>query len=412
MSRLGHAVDRVRNFAFGKSGDVAEERREEALGQTQVARPSGTLIWIMTETADAAGPGPALAKALRERLDAEVQILSTPLDETPLVDSVEDEVIHQFAPGDTEGTITRFLTHWKPDFGIVIGYPARPHLFSRANKVGIPLFHATSTRGATPSTRRLPSYLGMFDTCFAASASEANILRSHLRGKDTRVEIAGPLADTVYALPCNEAECDELAAVLGGRPVWLAAEVTSAEIDIVEAAHRKAFRYAHRLLLILVPRVEDDAATIASKLEALGWRVGLRSNLDEPDPEIQIYIADTQEELGLWYRLAPTSFIGGSLTPGARPTDPFHAAALGSAVLHGPELGRNPARFTALDTHGASFKVTGDEDLAEAIITLLAPDKAASLAQAGWSVTTESANVVERIAEVLEERILDMEVPD
>ena len=56
--------------------------------------------------------------------------------------------------------------------------------------------------------------------------------------------------------------------------------------------------------------------------------------------------------------------------------------------------------------------MTGDEDLAEAIITLLAPDKAASLAQAGWSVTTESANVVERIAEVLEERILDMEVPD
>ena len=409
MSRLGQAVDRVRKIALGKSGDVSEIRRDEALGQTAVPRPEGKLIWIMTESAPAAGPGPALAKALRERLDADVHILSTPLDETPLVDAVEAEVIHQFAPGDTEGTINRFLDHWRPDFGIVIGYPARPNLFQRARDRKIPLFHATAARGDTPAARRLPGYLGLFETCFAASASDANILRSHLRGKDTRVEIAGPLSDTVYALPCNEAECTDLAALLGGRPVWLGADVTSSEVDIMEAAHRKAFRYAHRLLLILVPRGEDDATVLASKLEALGWRVGLRSRLEEPDPEIQVYIADTQDELGLWYRLAPTSFIGGSLTPDARPTDPFNAAALGSAVLHGPNLGRNPARFAALDTHGASVKVTGADDLADAVITLLAPDKAASLAQSGWSVTTESASTLERIAEVLEERIADME---
>jgi len=396
-------------MALGKSGAVAADRRDETLGQTQVPRPTGTLIWLMTESAAASGPGPALAQALSQRLETSVHILTTPLEDTPLVDAVGEAVIHQFAPGDTDGTVTRFFDHWRPDFGIVIGYPARPNLFAKAHHRRIPLFHTTAQRGGTPSMRKLPGYLGLFDTCFAASASDANIMRSHLRGKNTRVEITGPLADTVYALPCNEAECDDLAVLLGGRPVWLAAEVTQDEIDIVEAAHRKAFRSAHRLLLVLVPRPGEDVGQISSRLEGLGWRVAMRSLLEEPDPETQIYIADTEEELGLWYRLAPTSFIGGSLTSGAAPTDPFNAAALGSAVLHGPHLGRNSARFDALDLHGASMPVNDADELADAVITLLAPDKAASLAQAGWSVTTESAHVVERIAETLEERILAME---
>ena len=361
----------------------------------------------MTETAAAAGPGPALAHAVAGRINRPVHILATPLDESPLVEAVQAEVTHQFAPGDTEGTITRFLDHWRPDFAIVIGYPARPHLLARAHHRRVPLFHATAQRGSTPGARKLPAYLGLFDTCFAASASDANILRSHLRGKSTRVEITGPLSDTVYALHCNEAECSDLSALLGGRPVWLAAEVTRSEIAIIEAAHRKAFRFAHRLLLIVVPRAGEDAHAISAELEALGWRVALRSDLEEPDTDVQIYIADTEDELGLWYRLAPTSFIGGSLTEDVSPTDPFNAAALGSAVLHGPHLGRNSARFNALQSQGASMRVSNADELAEAVITLLAPDKAASLAQGGWAVTTESAHVVERIADIIEERIPD-----
>jgi 3-deoxy-D-manno-octulosonic-acid transferase len=361
----------------------------------------------MTETADEAGPAPALAFALSQRIEEPVHMLVTPLEDLPLVSSVERSVIHQYAPGDTEGTVRRFLDHWRPDLGVIIGHPARPNLLAAAKARAIPLFHAVARRDARTQARKWPTYLGGFDTCFAASASDANFLRSHLRNHKTTVEISGPLSDTVYALPCNEAECSDLAKLLGGRPVWLAAEVSGEELDIVEAAHRKAFRSAHRLLLIIVPRDGENVGDIAGRLEGKGWRVARRSNMEEPDPETQIYLADTEDELGLWYRLAPASFIGGSLREGVEPTDPFHAAALGSAVLHGGNFGRNPARFKALEQHGASMRVTNAEDLGEAVITLLAPDKAASLAQAGWAATTESAHVVERLAEVLEERFID-----
>lgn len=406
---MGVAAERLKRFALGRSSDEGAARQSEQLGKTDAVRPKGCLIWVISETAAEAGPSAALSQALAQRLDQVVYTLVTPLDETPLAPALDKEVIHQFAPIDTEGTIQRFLDHWQPEVCLVLGNPQRPKLFAAAARRGIPLLHAATDRPIDPVPRRHPAYLPLFHTSFAPSAAEANALRLGLSGTETNVEITGPLTDTAYALPCNEAECDDLSKLLGGRPVWLASEVDAAEITVVEAAHRKAFRSAHRLLLIIVPKLGLDTDAIVRQLENSGWRVAQRSNLDEPDPEIQIYLADTEEELGLWYRLAPASFIGGSIQSDVEPTDPFAPAALGSAVLCGPNKGKNPARFEALAAQGACVEVNSAEELGAAVITLLAPDKAASLAQAGWATTTESAHVVERIAEVMEGLLTEAE---
>lgn len=408
-SRLGQAVDRIRKLARGHPAPDFDDRKEEQLGQTRATRPDGKVVWLLTETAAEAGPGPALAQAIEAHIEAEVHVLVTPIETSPLVYSVEKAIVHQFAPGDTEGSVVRFLEHWHPEIGVVVGEPNRPNLLAAAKESGVYLYHVAGHRDGLTKARRPPTYLHLFETCFAASASDANYLRVALKQKATNIEITGPLSDTIYALPCNNAECDDLAKLLGGRPVWLAAEVGGLEIGIVEAAHRKAFKSAHRLLLIIVPKIGEDPEAIAQQLEEAGWRVARRSNLEEPDPEIQVYIADTDDELGLWYRLAPASFIGGTLRSGVEPSEPFHAAALGSAVLTGPNHGQNPSRFRQLEAHGASIPVANAEELGEAVVTLLAPDKAASLAQAGWTATTESAHVVERLAEVIGERLTETE---
>ncbi len=389
-------------FATGRASSEGGARQAEQLGQTQAVRPDGCLLWVLSEKAAEAGPAPTLAQELSARLDEPVHTLATPLEETPLVPAVQSAVIHQFAPSDSDGTVKRFLDHWAPDFCVVIGFPNRPRLLTAADKADVPLFHASPDRVPDVKLRRFPSYLGAFHTCFAASAAEATALEQQLSGKDIRIETTGPLTDTVHALPCNEAECDDLARLLGGRPVWLAAEIDGIEADVVETAHRKAFRSAHRLLLIIVPRPGTDTEGMVGRLERNGWRVALRSKQQEPDPDIQIYIADTEGELGLWYRLSPVSFVGGSLHPGSTPTDPYAPAALGSAVLHGKNTGVNSARFDRLELQGASQMIRNAEDLGEAVISLLAPDKVASLAQAGWATTTESAPVVDRIVDVME----------
>ena len=298
----------------------------------------------------------------------------------------------------------RFLDHWRPEFGVVVGTPAQPSLISMAAQRGIPVFHAFAER-KPDGGGKFPSYLAGIDTCLAPSAAVANQIRTQFKAGRVKVEISGPLSDTVYALPANVAETDTLAAMIGGRPVWMASGIVLDEVSLIEAAHRKAFRSAHRLLLMVVPRLPGEADEIAARFEKKGWSVARRSKEEEPVADRQVFIADDPDELGLWYRLAPVSFMGGTLHPDSIPTDPFAPAALGSAVLHGPFTGEAPWRYQRLDTQNASVLVHNAEELGEAIITLFAPDKAASLAQAGWAVTTESAHVVERLAELMEERL-------
>lgn len=389
-------------LARGRTSSAGRERTEEQLGQIAIPRPDGYLLWCLSETADQAGPALALAEDLADRLEQPVRALITPMDEKPLAPGVAEAVIHQFAPGDSDGTVQRFLDHWRPDFCLTIGTPNRPQLLKAAASAEIPLLHAAAPRPSGASARRSPAYLSEFHTCLAATPEDAEVMRAQLKSTTVQIEDTGPLTDTVRALPCNDAECDDLAKLLGGRPVWLAANVSGIEPRMMGAAHRKAFRSAHRLLLILVPRQGEDAAAIAERFEADGWRVALRSEQQEPDLDVEIYIADTLGELGLWYRLSPVSFVGGSLDPSGVPTDAYAPAALGSAVLHGQNLGVSPARLLRLQEAGAAQLVRNADELGEAVISLLAPDKAAMMAQSGWATTTESAPVVERLAEIME----------
>ncbi len=324
-----------------------------------------------------------------------------------LPEPVAGNAVHQLAPGETIGSVQRFLDHWTPEVGVFLGLVDKPLLLNEAAKRDFPLFLASPTRDTAAPSGKLPtataSALELFAGCFAPSSAEADLYRAEI--EDKRVFVTGPLTDTTRALPCNEAERDTLAQLLGGRPVWLAASVDFSEIDMIEAAHRRATKAAHRLLLILKPIDASEGPSIRSALEEKGWQTSLRSDGGEPDPDVQVYLADTEDEMGLWYRLAPISYLGGTFSPERTPTDPFEPAALGSAILHGPEIGKAPYRFDRLSKAGAMKEVASEAQLGEELLQLLAPDKAAAMAHAGWTVTSESAHVVETLAAVIDARL-------
>lgn len=391
----------MKDLSFLRSGDEDAPQSQERLGQASRARPEGCLLWLHARQAAEAGPVLAVAQELSRLRGEPVHCLVTTESEARLVPKLDAAVIHQLAPVETAGSIARFLAHWSPDLVIEMGVTERTRLFAEVAARGLPMFHVSPSRTVS-GRRRYPEYLKEFRTILAVSATESQAVTRQFEGAGVAVEITGPLSDTTHALPCNEAECDVLARLLGGRPVWLAAKALAGEVEMIEEAHRRAFRAAHRMLLILVPANLEDAESMQHYFDKKGWQTGLRSKGDEPDPDIQVYVADTEEELGLWYRLAPTSLVGGTLAEGGIPADPFDSAALGSAVLHGPIRGHAPARFERLRDAGASLAVGDGAELGEAILSLLAPDKAAILAQAGWAVTTESAHVVERLAEVMD----------
>lgn len=404
MSRLLYAAGRLRDISFTRRPEEDAPVSSERLGQPSRDRPDGYLLWLHADAPESAGAGPAVAHELARTRGENFATLITTAQTGSLAEPVARQAIHQLAPGDTAGSVARFLDHWRPDAAIMLGVPDRPRLLLAARDRGIPLFLAASERGSLASRRRLSllssDLLDCFDVCLAASAADAEVLHRHL-GDGPSVEVAGPLSDTTFALPCGDRERDATARALKGRAVWLAADISANEIDAVDAAHRRAFRFAHRLLLVVIPAAPSDGQMMAGKFEEQGWKVGRSSVTGEPAEADQVFIADGEDAHGLWYRLAPTTFVGGTLDPSARPSDPFAPAALGSAVIHGTHVEGMSTRFQQLSKARASITVKSPEDLGAEVQLLLAPDKAAELAQAGWQVTTEAAQVVERLADLI-----------
>src|SRR5260370_6497713 len=83
-------------------------------------------------------------------------------------------------------------------------------------------------------------------------------------------------------------------------------------------------------------------------LTGQGLRVARRGRGEPLTRETQIYLADTLGELGLFYRLARIAFIGGSLVAKGG-HNPFEAARLECAVLHGPDMS-NCAAMAGFDS--------------------------------------------------------------
>ena len=104
--------------------------------------------------------------------------------------------------------------------------------------------------------------------------------------------------------------------------------------------------------------------------------------------------------MGLWYRLAPVSFMGGTLSGDADAMrHPFEPAALGSAIVHGPQDGPHATEWQQLTGAHAVRQVRTADDLAQAVTELTQPETIATLASNAWMVSTGGADVAIRIAD-------------
>lgn len=219
-----------------------------------------------------------------------------------------------------------------------------------------------------------------------------------------RVHTTGPLAETARILPYDEDDRSDFALALGSRPVWLGAAVSQTGIIDLVQAHKEATRRAHRLLLVISPQTIADIPAIKKHCFENGFRTALRSDTLVPGEEIQIYIADTPDELGLWHRISPITYLDGSLDEGAR-VDPYTVAALGSVVVHGPNGGAWHDQLNLLRGAGASQPVASPDVLGKTITSLLSAERTAMLVHAGWDITTRGAIVSETLINLTRETL-------
>jgi len=332
-------------------GKEDQARLGERYGRAGRERPAGRLAWIH---AASVGETIAVLPLIRKLRAERVQVLLTTVTLTAsriAAERLPAGAIHQFAPFDCKPFTDAFLAHWRPDVAVFVESEMWPQAVMSLAARNVPLVVANarmSERSFAGWHRYRAVVSDLFSRvalCLAQTARDGERYAALGVGK---VVVTGNLKFDSPPLAAAPEAVAAFRAALGGRPVWLAASTHPGEDEIVADTHRRLADEHPGILTVIAPRHPERGPDIAAMLAARGLRTARRKAEEPLSPEVEVYVADTLGELGLFYRAAPVAFVGGSLVPhgGQNPIEPV---TLGCAVLHGPHVHNFADVYAALD---------------------------------------------------------------
>ncbi|HEU4804387.1 MAG TPA: 3-deoxy-D-manno-octulosonic acid transferase [Nitrobacter sp.] len=388
-----------------KQGKEDPARVDERRGIARQLRPAGPLVWIHGASVGEVLAAAALIERLRA-LNMRVLLTSGTVTSAAVVAKrFPPDIIHQYVPYDSPRFVARFLDHWQPGLALFIESDLWPNLIlaGGARRLPMVLINGRMSHRSFPRWRRLSgtiaALLNRFDVCLVQSEIDAE--RFTALGS-RNVVTTGNLKLDVRAPPADEARLERLLFVTRGRPVVVAASTHPGEEEILLNAHRTLAVRFPSLLTVIVPRHPNRGEEIARMIAASGAEFARRSLEQLPTARTDIYIADTMGELGLFYRLAPIVFMGGSLVPHGG-QNPIEAVKLDAAVVHGPHVFNFADVYGALDRAGGACRASDGGALTRQLGHLL-NDSAARDAAAAAAV-----QVVDRLGGALDRTLAALE---
>jgi len=379
-------------------------RIDERRGLASVVRPAGGLVWL-----HGASVGEALSlMPLIERLTLDgrhaLVTTGTVTSARLLAQRLPPGALHQFAPLDTPGFMRRFFAHWRPELALIAESEIWPNMILEARRAGTPLAMVNARMSARSFARwrRAPAFIAALlaevDLCLAQSEADGRRL-AELGA--ARVEVVGNLKFDAAPPPADQKELAELAGLVSGRQLWVAASTHAGEEAVAAAAHRRVAEVFPDVLTLIAPRHPHRGAAIADELGRLGFNCALRSRGEGPTSGVEVYVCDTLGELGLFYRLAGVVLAGKSFV-GEGGQNPIEPARLGCAILHGPRVANFVDVYALLDAAGGAATVADAEELAATLTALFAdPGRLRAMARAAAKAVETEGGAAERIMQAI-----------
>jgi 3-deoxy-D-manno-octulosonic-acid transferase len=346
-----------------RTGKEIGLRIAERRGIDNTPRPDGKILWLhAASVGEAMSALPVLSALPRDVFTVFTTgtVTSAKLLESrlPLL-GLSGRVVHRFAPLDVPSWVARFLDHWRPDTACFLESELWPNMLAACRRRGIPaaLINARLSRSSARSWGRAPGLARRVLSSFTRIAAQSEADAERLRALGARqVEARGNLKYAAPALPADPAELDRLAALIGGRPRWLAASTHPADDAVVARVHRALKPRFPDLLTAVAPRHPERGAAVA----AVMGDAKRRALHEDPLPEDPVWIADTVGEMGLLYRLFPTVFMGKSFAGGGGQNF-LEPARLGCAVATGPRTD-NFSEAREMAVAAGALHVVADEE--------------------------------------------------
>lgn len=347
-----------------KAGKEDPARLDERLGRTTVSRPQGPLVWLHgVSVGESVSLLPLVGALKARRPDLALLVTSgTRTSAELLARRLPNGVIHQYAPLDAPGAVTRFLNHWEPDLGVLVESELWPNLILGAHERGVKLalLSARMTEGSARGWSRVPAAAKVVLDAFDLILPQEAGTQARLSSLGART---GPLLNlkTVgESLPFDALELARLRTAVGGRRVVLAANTHPGEDEIVIEGFRRAG--LTDTLLVIAPRHPARGAAVADLLS--GFTVARRAANQPLTPRTTAYVADTLGEMGLFYSLADVVVMGGGFLPGIGGHNPLEPARLERPILTGPHTFNATALYADLFADAAAIEAADSAALA------------------------------------------------
>lgn len=404
-TKLGAPFIRSKLQARAGHGKEDPARLDERLGQAASPRPEGRLIWIhAASVGETVSVLPLISKLIEDPALTILVTSGTVTSATMIEPHLSERVIHHYVPIDLVECVQRFLDHWKPDLAIFVESELWPNLVFETLERDVPMVMVQG-RLSDKSWRRwrrwrgtISSLLSRFRIVIAQTAADADRFRS--LGAQA-VTVSGTLKYVAEPLTADIQELKAFQRMVGARPIWLAASTHAGEEESVMTAHIESRARIPDLLTVVVPRHPDRGPKVVALAQDRGLEISQRTAAEPIKSTTAIYLADTLGELGLFYRMAPVAFVGGSLVEvgGHNLIEPIQ---LGCAMACGPHLDNMAEVAADLGAVDALHTVTDGHTLSEEISHLLEDtDARLKLVTAQKGVLDEKAEILDVVMGML-----------
>lgn len=394
-----------------KRGKEDPARLSERRGIATLERPAGHLVWLHGASVGEILSIQPLVEHIRARGFTVLVTSGTVTAAQTAEKRMPAGTLHQYVPLDTPRFAGRFFDHWKPGLGIIAESEFWPNLLIEATARQVPLVlvngrlseRSFNRWSRAPHTAR--DLLSRFELCLAQSEEDA---RRIAQLGALRVSATGNMKFDVEPPPADPDAMKEMKRTTRNRPLFLAASTHRGEDEMIIDAHQQIARTVPELLTIIVPRHPERGGDIAELAQEAKLSQAMRSRQHLPDRGTHIYVADTLGELGLFYRLVPIVFMGGSLIKhgGQNPIEP---AKLDNAILHGPFVHSFTSVYAELNRAHAAATVTDADSLAASVQRLLlSPDLVRHMAQAAQATVAPLGGALARTATALEPYLVQL----
>jgi len=390
-----------------RKGKEDPDRKNERFGRAGQPRPPGRIGWVHAASVGESVSALPLIKSLLENeiVDHLVVTTGTVTSAEIMAARLPPRAVHQYAPLDSTPFVAGFIDNWRPDFAIFVESEIWPNLYAalRNRQIPIAIVNGRMSAASFNRWRRHPEFIKSILTsteiCVAQTATYA---QRYAQLGAPNVAALGNIKFDSPPLPASQGELTRLEALTHARTIWLAASTHPGEEDMIADVHFSLRDKYPGLLTILVPRHPERGEDVATLLEDRWLATARRSMGAEPNASVDVYIADTIGELGLFYRLCPFAFIGGSLVEigGHNPTE---AANLDCAVLHGNHVQNFRDMFETFNEAGAAITVADAGQLYASVEQLITnPDQVRTMTQSGRKVLQLNLGALDRTMAALE----------